>query len=184
MFQFWRVLSTFIYFGPLSLELIFQVFFLARYSKLLETQSPSTAHFSYMLFIVCTSLLMLAPVMGVYFLGHPLSSTLTYIWSRRNPDVRLNFLGLLVFSAPYLPWVLMGFSFVMHGIVPKDEIMGILIGHVWYFLEDIYPPLHNGYRPLDPPWWWKALWEGWPARASAGPGRVVGGAPPPRPHLA
>ncbi len=99
------------------------------------------------------------------FLGHPLSSTLVYIWSRRNPDTRLSFLGLLVFPAPYLPWVLMGFSLVLHGIIPKDEIMGVVIGHVYYFFSDVYPPLHNGSRPLDPPMWWRRLFEGPPPQA-------------------
>jgi Derlin-2/3 len=94
------------------------------------------------------------------FLGHPLSSTLVYIWSRRNPDTRLSLLGLLVFTAPYLPWVLMGFSFVLHGTIPKDEIMGVVIGHVWYFFNDVYPPLHNGSRPFDPPAWWRRIFEG------------------------
>ncbi|KAK6953217.1 hypothetical protein Daesc_005517 [Daldinia eschscholtzii] len=72
----------------------------------------------------------------------------------------LSFLGLLVFTAPYLPWVLMGFSLVMHGTVPKDEIMGVVIGHIWYFFSDVYPPMHNGSRPLDPPMWWRRLFEG------------------------
>jgi Derlin-2/3 len=58
-----------------------------------------------------------------------LSSTLIYIWSRKNPDTMLSFLGLLVFKAPYLPWVLLGFSVVMHGTVPKDEMCGIVVGH-------------------------------------------------------
>jgi Derlin-2/3 len=53
----------------------------------------------------------------------------------------------------------MGFSLVLHGSVPKDEIMGVLIGHVWYFFTDVYPPLHNGSRPLDPPSWWTRLFE-------------------------
>ena len=91
------------------------------------------------------------------FLGHPLSSTLVYIWSRRNPDTLMSFLGLLVFRAPYLPWVLMGISFVLHGTVPRDEFMGVVIGHVWYFFNDVYPPLHGGARPLDPPMWWRRL---------------------------
>jgi Derlin-2/3 len=63
------------------------------------------------------------------FLGSALSSTLIYIWSRKNPDTMLSFLGLLVFKAPYLPWVLLGFSVVMHGTVPKDEMCGIVVGH-------------------------------------------------------
>ena len=54
----------------------------------------------------------------------------------------------------------MGFSFVLHGTVPKDEIMGVVVGHVWYFFTDVYPPLHGGYKPLDPPAWWRRLIEG------------------------
>lgn len=54
---------------------------------------------------------------------------LVYIWSRRNPETLLSFLGLLVFKAPWLPWVLMGFSFAVHGTVPKDEICGVVVGH-------------------------------------------------------
>lgn len=54
----------------------------------------------------------------------------------------------------------MGLSFVLHGTVPRDEIMGGLVGHVWYFFEDVFPPLHNGYRPFDPPRWWKAMFDG------------------------
>lgn len=102
------------------------------------------------------------------FLGHPLSSTLVYIWSRRNPDTRLSFLGLLVFTAPYLPWVLMAFSLFLHGTIPKDEIMGTVVGHVWYFFTDVYPPLHGGSKPLDPPGWWRRIFEGRPqVRATA-----------------
>jgi Derlin-2/3 len=85
---------------------------------------------------------------------------LVYIWSRRNPETRLSFLGLLVFTAPYLPWVLMAFSLIVHGIVPKDEICGVVVGHVWYFFSDVYPSLHGGHRPLDPPRWWRRIFEG------------------------
>lgn len=38
--------------------------------------------------------------------------------------------------------------------------MGVVIGHVWYFFNDVYPPLHNDSRPLDPPRWWRRLFEG------------------------
>ena len=38
--------------------------------------------------------------------------------------MRLSFLGLLVFTAPYLPWVLMGFSLVLHGTVAQMLYVG------------------------------------------------------------
>lgn len=74
-------------------------------------------------------LLIMAPMVGMEFLGSALSSTLIYIWSRKNPDTMLSFLGLMVFRAPYLPWVLLGFTLIMHGTVPKDEMCGIVVGH-------------------------------------------------------
>lgn len=166
--QYWRLLTTFIYFGPLSLDLVFHVFFLTRYSRLLEESSGrSAAQFSWLLLYAMTCLICINPLVSMPFLGHPLSSTLVYIWSRRNPDTQLSFLGLLVFTAPYLPWVLMGFSLVLHGTVPKDELMGVVIGHVWYFFCDVYPPLHNGHRPFDPPMFWRRLFERQPREETA-----------------
>lgn len=158
--QFWRLFTTFIYFGPLNLDLLFHIFFLQRYSRLLEESSgPSPASFAWLLFYAATSLIAMSPFLSIPFLGTALSSSLVYIWARRNPDTRLSFLGLLVFPAPYLPWVLMAFSLMMHGNVPKDEICGVVVGHVWFFFADVYPPLHNGVRPLDAPQWWVKLFD-------------------------
>jgi len=38
--------------------------------------------------------------------------------------------------------------------------MGVVVGHIYYFFTDVYPPLHNGSRPLGPPQWWRRLFEG------------------------
>ncbi|OJJ43784.1 hypothetical protein ASPZODRAFT_135810 [Penicilliopsis zonata CBS 506.65] len=158
--QYWRLVSTFLYFGPLNLDLLFHVFFMQRYSRLLEESSGrSPARFSWMLFYAMASLLVISPFLSLPFLGTALSSSLVYVWSRRNPDTRLSFLGLLVFNAPYLPWVLMAFSIIVRKVVPKDEICGIVVGHIWYFFNDVYPSLHGGHRPLDPPAWWRRMFD-------------------------
>lgn len=60
----------------------------------------------------------------------------------------------------------MGFSLCMHGTIPKDEILGVVVGHVYYFFADVWPGLHDGQRPMDPPEWWVWLWEG--RRANTG----------------
>ena len=111
-------------------DLLFHLFFLQRYSRLLEESSGrSAAHFSWLLLYATAVLLLLSPTLSMPFLGSALSSSLVYIWSRRNADTRLSFLGLLVFTAPYLPWVLMAFSLVLHSTIPKDEICGVIVGH-------------------------------------------------------
>ncbi|KAI5286910.1 hypothetical protein KEM54_006409 [Ascosphaera aggregata] len=143
--------------GQFPLEQCFR----SRYSRLLEESSgASPALFAWLLFYAASSLIALSPFVSIPFLGTALSSSIVYIWARRNPDTRLSFLGLLVFPAPYLPWVLMAFSLVVHGNVPKDEICGVIVGHTWYFFSDVYPPLHDGRRPLEPPQWWVRLFEG------------------------
>ena len=78
----------------------------------------------------------------------------------------------------------------MHGSIPKDEICGIIVGHskcttflllvtpspsekelnlwktdlsvciAYYFFTDVFPPMYDGYRPLDPPGWWRRLFDG------------------------
>lgn len=144
---------------------------MTRYSRLLEQSSASPATFSWLLLYATTTLLAItsiplpfnlsSSIQPAGFLGTSLSSTLVYIWSRRNPETRLSFLGLLVFTAPYLPWVLIGFSLFMHGQVPKDEVLGIVVGHVYYFLADVWPGLgENNARVMEPPDWWVRLWEG------------------------
>ena len=40
---------------------------------------------------------------------------------------------------------------------------------VWYFFSDVYPSLHNGQRPLDPPQFWRNLWERQPTDTGAQP---------------
>lgn len=173
--QYWRILTTFIYFGPPSLDLLFHLFFMSRYSRLLEsTSGPSPAVFSWLLLYATTTLLTLSSFTpSVPFLGHSLSQVLVYIWSRRNPDTRLAFLGLLVFNAPYLPWVLMAFSLLMHGTIPKDEILGVVVGHVYYFFCDVWPGIYPGSRPMDPPQWWVRLWERRPQQTAVTEARDV-----------
>lgn len=52
---------------------------------------------------------------------------LVYVWSRRNPYVRMNFFGLLNFQAPFLPWVLMGFSLLLGNSIIVD-LLGKILG--------------------------------------------------------
>ena len=40
--------------------------------------------------------------------------------------------------APWLPWVLLGMGILLHHN-PLADLLGIAAGHVYYFLEDVYP---------------------------------------------
>lgn len=57
---------------------------------------------------------------SLFFLGQALTAMLVYVWSRRSPQVRVNFFGLLTFQAPFLPWALMGFSMLLGNSILVD----------------------------------------------------------------
>lgn len=83
------------------------------------------------------------------FLAPSLAFMVVYVWSRRNPHITMNFLGLFQFTAPYLPWVILGFGLLL-GQSPLMDILGIVVGHIYYYFEDVYPQL-TGRRLLVTP---------------------------------
>ncbi|KAH9310935.1 hypothetical protein KI387_025970, partial [Taxus chinensis] len=168
LYELWRLITNFFYFGKMDLDFLFHMFFLARYCKLLEENSfrGRTADFFYMLLFGGTVLtaIVLAGGMIPYlsesfakllFLSNSLTFMMVYVWSKRNPFVHMSFLGLFTFTAPYLPWVLLGFS-VLVGSSPWVDLLGMVAGHAYYFFEDVYPNM-TGRRLLKTPAFIKSL---------------------------
>ena len=79
-------------------------------------------------FFLTSCVQIIALFVNLVFLGQAFTIMLVYIWSRRNPYVRMNFFGLLTFKAPFLPWVLFGFSLMLGNSVMVD-----LIGNIFLF---------------------------------------------------
>ncbi len=56
---------------------------------------------------------MAAGFLQMLFLSHVLTMMMVYVWSRNNPSVMLNILGLITVHAPYLPWVFFAISYLL-----------------------------------------------------------------------
>lgn len=144
--QFWRLVSSFLFFGSFSLDFLFHLYFVVRYCRLLE-EGPfrgRTADFIYMLLFGGITMIICAVVFDAFakikFLGHPLAFMMVYIWARwpDNMHIRMSLFGLFPFNAPYLPWVLLMFSLFLGNPIETD-LLGIVVGHVYYFLDHVYP---------------------------------------------
>lgn len=141
-------------------ELISRVQFLrlqVRYSRLLEEGDfrGRTANYVLMLLFGIVIISLVATYINVHFLGSALTFMMAYVWGRRNEDVKMSFLGFITFNAPYLPWVMLSFSVLLGNNVVMDGI-GICCGHMYYFLEFVYPVMAElrGWklkRVLEPP---------------------------------
>ncbi|OCF39692.1 derlin-2/3 [Kwoniella heveanensis CBS 569] len=141
--QVWRFITTFLYFGPLSLDLAFHLFFIMRYSRLLEENSFSNrrADYVWLLFLCSAFLIMISPLLTMPFLSSSLAFALVYIWSRRNPSIKMSLFGVVTITAPYLPLCLVAFSWLLQGGFEAaiGDIVGILAGHTYVFLQDYWP---------------------------------------------
>ncbi|KAK9838623.1 hypothetical protein WJX74_000011 [Apatococcus lobatus] len=155
--ELWRLLTNFCFFGALGLDFLFHMFFLIKYSKALEEGSfrGKSADFFWMLLFGAVLLTSIAPFVNIQFLGSSLTFMMVYVWGRRHQYVQLSFLGIFTFTAPYLPWVLLAFSLVLRSS-PVVDLLGMVAGHAYYFLEDVYPRM-SGRRPLKTPSLVKAM---------------------------
>ncbi|KPL97090.1 derlin-2-like protein [Sarcoptes scabiei] len=149
--QIWRILTTFLFHGPIGFSFMFNIIFTYRHCAMLEEGSfrSRTADFVYMLFLGALMMCIIGLFVNLLFLGHAFTIMLVYIWSRHNEHVLMNFFGLFNFHAPYLPWVLLGFSFILGNSIIID-LLGIAVGHIYYYLETICPA-RFGFRLLKTP---------------------------------
>ncbi|CAG5121961.1 unnamed protein product [Candidula unifasciata] len=157
-YQLWRLVTSFLYFGPIGFNFLFNMIFAYRYCRMLEEGSfrGRTADFFFMFLFGGFFMIIMALFVNLVFLGSAFTIMLVYVWSRRNPYIRLNFFGLMNFQAPFLPWVLLGFSLLLGNSVIID-LMGIAIGHVYFFLEDVFPQQQGGFKVLRTPAFLKYL---------------------------
>ncbi|XP_026117470.1 derlin-3 [Carassius auratus] len=159
-YQIWRLITNFLFFGPLGFSFLFNMIFLYRYCRMLEEGSfrGRTADFVYMFLFGGVLMTLFGLFANLFFLGQAFTIMLVYIWSRRNPYIRMNFFGLLNFQAPFLPWVLMGFSLLLGNSIVID-LLGIGVGHIYYFLEDVFPNQPGGRKLLTTPGIFRVLFD-------------------------
>ncbi len=83
--QYWRILSSFLFFGSFSLDFLFHMYFVVRYCRLLEEGKfrGRTAEFIYMLIFGGVLMLIFAISVGAFtkikFLGHPLAFMMVHM---------------------------------------------------------------------------------------------------------
>jgi len=156
--QVWRLFSSFLYFGMFNnLDFLLHLFFMVRYCRLLEEGEfhGRTAHFVYFILFCILGIASSASWIGANFLGNSLTFAMTYVWGRRNEDVRMGLFGFIQITAPYLCWAMLGMSLIMGQRLDLD-LVGIFVGHLYYFLEYVYPVVAKvrGWpiqRILEPP---------------------------------
>ncbi|OTF69140.1 derlin-2-like protein [Euroglyphus maynei] len=162
----WRLVTTFLFHGPLGFSFMFNIIFTYRHCAMLEegTFRSRTADFCYMFLIGASLMCIMGFFVNLLFLGHAFTIMLVYVWSRHNEHVLMSFFGLFPFHAPYLPWVLFGFSFILGNSILVD-LLGIAVGHIYYYLETVCPR-RFGFRLLKTPHFLERLFQNYEEEAA------------------
>ncbi|XP_044145695.1 derlin-2-like [Bufo gargarizans] len=168
--QIWRLVTNFLYFGELSFSFLFNMVFTYRYCKMLEETSfrGRTADFVFMFLFGGLIITTFGLFVNLLFLGQAFTLMLMYIWCRRNPFVQINILGLVTVQAPYLPWVFICISVLVGDSILVDAL-GIAAGHIYFFLEDVFPNQPGGKKLLVTPAILKQLFDDPPSDPNYNP---------------
>jgi Derlin-2/3 len=126
--QYWRLFSSFFFFGYFSLDFLFHLYFVVRYCRLLEEGNFRGRTPDFIFMIIFGGVLMLIFAVAI----QTFSSRIRFL------GVRMSLMGLFPFNAPYLPWVLLIFSLFLGNHIEND-LLGILVGHIYYFFDSVYP---------------------------------------------
>lgn len=162
-FQIWRLFTNFFFLGKFSINFGIRLLMIARYGVQLEkgTYDKRTADFLWMIIFGALSLLALSaiPLLWNPFLGVSLVFMLLYVWSRENPNAQINIYGLVTLKAFYLPWAMLALD-VIFGSPVAPDLMGIIAGHLYYFLAVLHPRA-GGRDILKTPMWIHKLVARW-----------------------
>ncbi|XP_043721846.1 derlin-1 isoform X1 [Telopea speciosissima] len=162
-FQVWRLFTNFFFLGNFSINFGIRLLMIIRYGVQLENGpfERRTADFLWMMVFGGLSLLVLTaiPLLRSYFLGVSLVFMLLYVWSREFPNAQINIYGLVTLKAFYLPWTMLALD-VIFGSPLAPDLLGIIAGHLYYFLTVLHP-LAGGKNILKTPLWVHKLVARW-----------------------
>lgn len=64
-----------------------------------------------------------------------------YVWSRKHPTMSVSMWGVAI-TGVYVPWVMVS-MYVLVGAPVFLALLGIAVGHLFYFLVDVLPDMHD-----------------------------------------
>ena len=151
--QWWRLITTFLFFDRLSINFMFHAHMVYMYCSKLEEHVffNRTGEFAFFLLRGAAMLLLVAKFYSIPLLSYSFTFFVMYVWSRKFSEENLLLYGMFVVSAANLPYVLLGISLSLGGwdsaIV---DIAGLAVGHVSWYLMEIVPCI-TGFDPTMPP---------------------------------
>jgi Derlin-2/3 len=150
-YNIWRIFSHLFFHGDPGVKSIFYIFFFSRYSKALESYAFQGRGFEYLYLLITGNTLLLFMklfVKEVNFLGSGLTFMVVYLWGKKNAQQQINLVNMVHIKGSSLPFLLMISSLILRQKTIKSDMMGVIAGHLYFYLEEVYPRLNGGQKVL------------------------------------
>lgn len=151
-FEIWRLVTSVFFFGKLGFPFLINLYFLYSYSIRLEQDvfQRRPGDYIWMLTICWAITMVCAYFFNLMIVGPILSMAILYTWSSANKDMIVSFYFGTQFPAMYLPWALFGFNILLGGS-GMMELMGIFVGHVYFYFKFMHGRDFGGSNMLETP---------------------------------
>ncbi|KAI5187003.1 Derlin-2/3 [Nematocida homosporus] len=156
--EIWRALTTFFYWGPASLDVFIHQFFMLKYCVMLEEACSDPSDFLYLLIVGMALIFGMGNILGMAKMSNALSTYIIYIWSKRNPLILVQYMGLFNLPAYYVPCIMFLFSFIVEKKLPQSDLVGIVAGHIYFYFKHVYVKTSTS-EPLRTPLLLKRLFQ-------------------------
>lgn len=138
-FQWWRIVTAFLFFGqldifyPLTMQFVWQ-----HMGQLERLNSKNPEDFVVMTVFGALALILLYPLLGISMkmVGHNLATFYVYIWARTFEGSDVNFMDFFTLKAELMPWFFCLQTFLLEQEVPLADLIGIVVGHIYYYLRN------------------------------------------------
>mmetsp|Transcript_12635 Transcript_12635/g.22513 ORF Transcript_12635/g.22513 Transcript_12635/m.22513 type:complete len:243 (-) Transcript_12635:686-1414(-) len=177
--ELWRLFTCFVFFGKFSFNFLMQMMILARFSASQEldpyrtSRAGGSSDYLFSLIFMGLTCLVIAWAFDFMLMGPTLLFAVLYLWSKRNPDAPTSIWGFRIKGAQ-LPWAFIALN-VLIGGSPMMDLIGVFVGHLYYFLAEVMP-LSNNRQILTTPEWLIRTVDGMTGQAHTPvPGQAVPG---------
>jgi Derlin-2/3 len=182
-FEIWRLVTPYFFAGGFSFNFAMHLYLLYQNCLRYEANpyntgaGGSSADFLWMLILAAGVHTVLAYIFEFMIFSESILYVIMYVWSRREPDGRMSMFGFK-FQAVYLPWIYMGIRLIMGGSVVMP-LVGVGIGHVYFFLAEVMPLSHGRSVIVTPDFCIKLMnwYTGQSSRGGRAPAPNSGAAP-------
>lgn len=158
-FQIWRLVLTFFHVGQLGLRFLIRMYFLFTYSQQLEvgTFFGRPANYAWFLSFVSIFVLATSSLFTSYINSGAWLLAIIHLWGRHADNVSVSMYGFIQIPAKYLSLVMLLLDVIIQGSFAPSDGLGLLGGHLYYFLDSVFPTMPEGKQLIFTPIWFERL---------------------------